>query len=79
MSSLKRQLKRNQEKKWRKRAKKGFKDAINATAGLPTKCTQCQSEFDLARDADTWIVDLSPGSIQLLCPKCSGDHTKVDT
>ena len=79
MSSLKRQLKRNQEKKWRKKAKKGLKDAVRASAGLPTKCTQCGADFDLVQDVDTWIVDLSPGNIQLLCPKCSGTHTKVDT
>ena len=79
MSSVKRQLKRNQEKKWRKRAKKGLKDAVKATAGLPTKCTQCRADFDLTQDADTWIVDLSSRNIQLLCPKCSGTHVKVDT
>ena len=70
MSNIKRKIKRSQQKKAKKKAKKGLKDALTATAGIPSKCTQCSLEFNLKTDADTWIVDMKPGAVQLLCPKC---------
>jgi len=70
MSSVNRKIKRTKQKKAKKKAKKGLKDALNATAGIPANCTQCEKEFDLKTDADTWVVDIKPGRIQLLCPNC---------
>lgn len=60
----------------RKKARKGFRDAVNAVGGLPSKCTQCECEFDLKRDADTWMVSMANQQIQLLCPSCSPNVNK---
>lgn len=77
MSSLERTIKRKEMLKHRKKARKGYKDAVNAVGGLPTNCTQCKQEFDLKRDADTWVVNMSvPTQIQLLCPKCCREMDK---
>ena len=78
MSSINRKLKRNKQKKAKKKAKKGLQQALQATAGIPSNCTQCEKEFDIKTDADTWIVDMKPGMIQLLCPACVEEFDKLD-
>jgi len=79
MSSIERKIKRQQKKTSQKKAKKGLQDAINATAGIPSKCTQCDLGFNMIADASTWIVDMTPKMIQLLCPKCAVKTLKVNT
>ena len=71
MSSIDRKLKRKREKEQGKKAKKDLRDATAAMNSLPPGCTECGAEFDLARDADGWIVNVVQGRLQLLCEKCS--------
>jgi hypothetical protein len=54
----------------RKQAKRSLKQALNATVGMPTNCTACDTEFDPVEDADTWMVEFGKKEIKLLCPKC---------
>jgi hypothetical protein len=64
-----RKIKRNRDKQRRKSAQKDLQQALNATAGLPTECSECDAKFDFVRDADDWIVE-NGSSLRLLCPKC---------
>jgi hypothetical protein len=71
MSSIDRKLKRKREKEQDKKAKKDLRAATAVMNSLPPGCTECGAEFDLARDADGWIVNMAQGRLQLLCEKCS--------
>ena len=72
MGSLNRKIRRKREQKNKKHNKKNLKRAMSALSGLPTTCTGCSSNFDPDTDADTWIVQASPGNerISLFCPQC---------
>ena len=72
MASANRKLRRNRLLKKRKDSKGTLKQALNATAGLPTNCSFCDTEFDSDRDSDSWIVEFKKsGKVRLLCPKCT--------
>ena len=71
MGSAARKLRRSRLLKKRKDSKESLKQALSATAGLPTNCSFCDTKFDSARDSDTWVVDFKKaGKIKLLCPRC---------
>ena len=70
MGSLKRKLHRKKALKKTKKAKKDLKKALNATIGLPTKCSDCNTNFDPEKDADTWMVTVIDGNVRLNCPTC---------
>lgn len=68
--SLKRAIRRKNQKKRKKSLIKGLKSALNATVGMPTRCSKCSESFDENSDPASWIVNFSNGNIQLMCPKC---------
>lgn len=71
MGSLKRKIQRKKRLKKEKESKKKLKQALNATMGIPTKCSKCSASFDPIEDADTWVVTLDDGQTSLFCPKCN--------
>ena len=72
MGSSVRKLRRSRLLKKRKDAKESLKQAISATAGLPTNCSFCDISFDANRDSDTWVIDFKKAEkIKLLCPRCA--------
>ena len=71
MGSFNRALKRKQEVKKRKVLKKGLKQVLNATSGIPTSCTLCGEDFNKESNPDEWFVKMSDESITLTCPDCS--------
>ena len=70
MGSLKRKMERKKLLKKSKKAKKKLKQALNATLGMPTKCSGCDADFDPHNDADTWMVSAYDDMINLFCPTC---------
>ena len=73
MGSLKRKIERKKRLKKDKSAKKNLKKALNATMGIPTKCSKCNASFDPIEDADTWVVTLYDGQTSLFCPTCNDE------
>ena len=71
MGSLGRKIVRKKNLKKSKEAKKNLKRALNATMGLPTKCSGCGAHFDPEKDSDTWMVFVEPDAeIVLNCTDC---------
>ena len=70
MGSLKRKMERKKALKKTKQSKKQLKQALNATLGMPTKCSGCSGDFDPHTDADTWMVTAYEDMIHLFCPSC---------
>ena len=78
MSSIERKLKRKREKEQIKEAKKQLQEVTDAMSSLPTACTECSTDFDLVRDADTWIADCAGGVLRLVCEKCAPSLSAAD-
>ena len=71
MGSLGRKISRKKALKEQKRAKKNLKRALNATMGMPTKCSSCSANFDPEIHSDTWMVFVeSEKEVVLNYPKC---------
>ncbi len=71
MGSLKRKINRKKQLKKDKESKKKLKQVLNATMGIPTKCSNCNASFDPIEDADTWIVTFHNENTSLFCPACN--------
>jgi 5-formyltetrahydrofolate cyclo-ligase len=76
MGSLNRSIRRKQEVKKRKALKKGLKQVLEATAGMPTKCTLCSEPFSKESDPDAWYMNIKENKIVLTCPVCSQKSQK---
>ena len=70
MGSLSRKIQRKKNLKKKKKARKSLKQALHATAGMPTYCTSCGSSFKSERDSDTWVVQFESSQVTLLCEDC---------
>ena len=71
MGSLKRKVERKKKLENLKTQKKALKKALQNTAGMPTTCSACSSDFDPIEDADTWMIVSDPkAGISLYCPAC---------
>jgi len=77
MGSLKRKIERKKNLKKVKESKKNLKKALNATMGIPTKCSSCSDNFDPVEDSDTWMVTVYDEIVELKCPKCYKKLPKV--
>tara|TARA_B100000131_G_scaffold246558_1_gene239530 strand:- start:110 stop:340 length:231 start_codon:yes stop_codon:yes gene_type:complete len=71
MGSLGRKIKRKKNLKKTKEAKKNLKRVLNATMGIPTKCSGCGANFDPHEHSDTWMVFVEDGAeVVLNCTEC---------
>lgn len=73
MSKFSRKLKRSKVLEKRKESKKTIKETIQNLNSIPEQCTFCKKDFNLAKDADSWMVNYSTGTdlpVQLSCPSC---------
>lgn len=77
MGSFNRSLKRRKEVKKKKALKKGLRQVLNATAGMPTACTLCSAEFTNESDPEQWFMNIREEKIILTCPDCSPKKEEI--
>ena len=70
MANLKRKLKRNNNLRLKKSAKKQIKNIENTINSLPKTCRFCEKKFRIKEDASTWMIEAFPDKINLICPTC---------
>ena len=76
MSSFGKSIQRKMAVKKKKSLKKGLRNVLKATAGMPTSCTLCSAAFKEDSKPDEWFMRLSDGTITLLCPDCVPNKSK---
>jgi len=79
--SLKRQIKRNKEKKAKKKLAKEVKEQVGLFKLLPDACTVCEAPFD-KKDREyymTWRVAVNEEhrKVALVCPTCQEKHNEA--
>ena len=76
MGSLKRKMQRKKSLKKAKDAKKSLKRALNATMGIPTSCSSCNTDFNPETDSESWMVSIYEKDVILSCPNCFEEKTE---
>ena len=74
-----RAIRRAQEKKAKKLAKKAGKMLENAASSMPKKCDECEAPFDNkdTKSLHKWRVAVyDDGPVHLVCPDCVPEDVK---
>jgi|TARA_R110000824_G_scaffold169788_3_gene346965 hypothetical protein len=68
----KRQIRRNSEKREKKKVKKQMKSALNELATVPDKCSLCSESLDPKNNfhLDNWIITVGDEGVQMICNVC---------
>jgi len=81
MSSIKRKIRRNKDKKAKKELEESIKDHISLFSKLEQECLSCAQPFDKnsKEHAQTWrvVVRKDEESVHLYCPKCWDTATRL--
>ena len=71
MSKFSRKINRSNLSSDRKDAKKKLDSLQGDINSLPESCTICDADFDLKKDADSWmVIQLKNQAPSLICPSC---------
>jgi hypothetical protein len=68
----KRQIRRNSEKREKKKAKKQIQSALSELATVPDRCSSCSESFDPKNNfhLDNWIITVNDEGIHMICNIC---------
>ena len=74
-----RKIKRNQEKRAKKKLKKDVQEKMNMFDKLQEECLSCQTPFDKTnRDmVSSWFVTVREDKVNLYCPTCWAHAQKI--